>query len=116
MCGNCIERSGGTETAKLCSFIPLSATRHQNRGGGVLLKTVELASGKKLFYPLHIYCYVDIRTSLQMLLRQQEFTVSLDHWSSSDRQNILRDVYNGCMWKEFLYWNSKPFLIVFLQP
>ena len=81
---DCIESN---QIAKLCSFIPLSAARHQNRCGGVLLKTVELASGKKMFYPLHTFCYVDVRTPLQLLLYQEEFVASLDHWRSSGRRD-----------------------------
>lgn len=110
---DCIEGFGSARSrkAKTCSHIPFAAGHHSKRCGGILLKTVELATGKKLFYPLHTYCYVDLHTSLQALLLQPEFTNNSEHWRSRKSfDNNLKDVYDGRVRKRFLNCNGKPFL------
>ena len=72
----------------------------------ILVKTVELAAGKKIL-PLHTYCYVDLHTSLQNLLHQAEFVTISEHWRS---RNTSDGLLNGRVWKNFLKWNGKPFL------
>ena len=107
----CIEGCGNRRKAKTCPHIPFATGLHNRRCGGVLLKTIELATGKKYFYPLHTYCYVDLHTSLQTLLLQPEFTKNSSHWQShNSSSDCLKDVYDGRVWKRFLNWNDKPFL------
>ena len=65
------------------------ASRPNIRCGGILVKTVELATGKKIFYPLHTFCYVDPHTSLQNLLYQAEFVTSSEHWRSRNTSDGL---------------------------
>ena len=65
----CTEGPSTNKRAKLCSHVsPFSRGRHVETCGGSLLKTVELASKRKVFYPLMTYCYVDMHASLQHLL------------------------------------------------
>ena len=96
--------------AKLCPRIdPLDHRKRECKT--ILVKTVELASGKTLFYPLMTYCYIDLKTSLQNLLLDPYFTSHCNHWkalNSSDDQ--LNDVYDGCVWKRFKQFNGLPFL------
>ena len=106
-----IEGVSTNRKAMHCCHIPFAAGRHNRKCGGVLLKTVELATGIRKFYPLHTFCFVDLQTSLQHLLLHPEFTTSSEHWrSSSVSHGVLRDVYDGRIWKSFLKWNNKPFL------
>ena len=68
---DCIEGYGVHKKAKLCSY--LSKFKHKRRRcNGQLMKIVELP-GRKVFYPLMTYCYVDLRTSLQHLLLNEAF-------------------------------------------
>lgn len=55
--------------------------------------------------------YFLLYTSLQNLLYQAEFVKSSEHWRSRNTSDsLLRDVYDGRVWKNFLKWNGKPFL------
>ena len=76
----------------------------------LLLKTVELATNHKIFYPLMTYCYIDLKTSLQHLLLDDSFTTQCRHWKSRNVINNLEDVYDGRVWKRFLNYDAKPFL------
>ena len=63
----CIQRVGRHKRALCCPHVPFSTGRHNRKCDGPLLKTVELATGKKMFYPLHSYCFIDLHTSLQLV-------------------------------------------------
>ena len=110
---DCIEGVGAYKKAKLCSHIPkLSIGSRRIECNAVLLKTVELASNRKIFYPLMTYCYVDLHTSLQQLLLDSSFTINSTHWKSRiSHRDILEDVYDGQVWKNFLNFSGKKFLI-----
>ena len=115
---DCIAGYGRNQKAKLCPRIdPLDHRKRECKA--ILVKTVELASGKTLFYPLMTYCYIDLmtycyidlKTSLQNLLLDPYFTNHFNHWkalNSSDDQ--LNDVYDGRVWKRFKQFNGLPFL------
>ena len=64
-----------------------------------------------MFYPLHTYCFIDLHTSLQHLLLQPDFATSSEHWRSQNvPYSVLKDVYDGRVWKSFLNWNGQSFL------
>ena len=109
---DCIEGYGAHKKAKLCSHIPpLSRGRRRRECNGVLLKTVELATNRKIFYPLMTYCYIDLRTSLEHLLLDADFTLKCAHWKSRiSSDGSLEDVYDGRVWKQFLQYHDRPFL------
>ena len=68
---DCIDGYGINRKAKLCPFSdPLNRRHHQCNA--VLLKTVELATNRRIFYPLMTYCYIDLCTSMQNLLHSSE--------------------------------------------
>jgi len=70
-----------------------------------------MASGRKLFYPLKPYCYIDIQTSLQRMLLKTDFIENCDKWRARTvTEGTLADVYDGKVWKEFLHYSGKPFL------
>lgn len=110
--GDCTEGNGKHKKAKLCMYVPsFTRGRRRQRCNGVLLKTVELASHRKVFYPLMTYCYIDLKTSLQHLLLDVNFASKCKQWKSRNViEDSLTDVYDGRVWKRFLNYNGKPFL------
>ena len=57
------------------------------------------------------YCYIDITTSLQHLLRDPHFASQCSHWKSLSRSDMeLRDVYDCHVWNRFRQFNDSPFL------
>ena len=100
---NCIEGLGIYKKAKLCPYkSPFSGGRHRQRCNGMLLKTVELATKHKIFYPLMTYCYIDLKTSLQQLLLDSEFIENCAHWRVQNTSSgVLKDIYDGRIWKKF---------------
>ena len=110
---DCTEGPSTNKRAKLCSYKPPFSRRINQAEicGGSLLKTVELASKHKAFYPLMTYCYVDIHTSLQHLLLDESFVKNCNHWKSHEIPGSgLLDVYDGRVWKKFIRYEGFPFL------
>ena len=107
---DCIDGHGLHQKTRLCSYIsPLS--RDRRVCNGILLKTVELASNRKIFYPFMTYCYIDLRTSLQTLLLDPDFSKKCVHWKSRPPSGSdLHDVYDGRIWKRFRQYNGSCFL------
>ena len=103
---NCIARPG---ISKLCSFKAF----HRARSCSVpLLKTVELASRKKILYPIKVYCHQSVTASLKKLLSQPHFYQYCEQWRSrSIAPGVLNDIYDGSLWNDFMQHNSEPFLI-----
>jgi hypothetical protein len=76
--------------------------------GSLLLKTVELAAH---FYPFVTYCYLGLDVSLQVLLNRPNFFNTCELWrTSKEKAGLLKDVYDGKIWKEFQCFNGEPFL------
>ena len=78
--------------------------------GTHLLKTVELSSGKKIFYPLKVYCYNSLKKQIQELFLRPNFADNCELWRSRRTPSDLHDVYDGRLWKDFLHFRGKPFL------
>ena len=77
----------------------------------VLLCSVRTPIGKTVLYPNKIFCYFLIKQSLQKLLKNPGFTESCEEWHTCrTSEGVLGDIYDGCIWKEFLMYNWKPFL------
>ena len=78
-----VEGSGRYQKGKLCSFVQFP--NHPQRRmcqpcRNVLVKSVELATGRKLFYPYLVYCYLGIKPSLQRLLNCPSFFEACEQW------------------------------------
>ena len=104
----CIARCGTQVTTKPCSYLGLE----KHVCGTPLLKNVELLSGRKIFTPFLTYCYVDLKTSMEYLLSCSEFVESSMDWRchASLDHGILKSVFDGKMWNDFLCYDSTPFL------
>jgi len=80
-------------------------------GGTLLLKSVELASHRKILYPCMTYCYLGLECSLQSLLLIPGFGLACEQWRSRCRtEGVMEDVYDGNIWKEFQIYGEGPFL------
>ncbi len=107
---DCKERN----SSKRCSFVSFPNHPHlrmRTNCNSLLLKTVELSSGKHLLYPYLTYCYVSIKDSLGKLLVRESFLLDCEAWRSRTlSQNKLSDIYDGDIWREFQSINGTPFL------
>ena len=101
---DCIRRQGVSELCRHQEF-------HKSRKcGASLLKTVELASGKNILYPIKVYCYQSIINSLKQLFIQPRFYELCEQWRSHPTSDMLSDIYDGRLWKDFQHANGHPFL------
>ncbi len=111
---DCVEGAGMSQRSKLCSYQKFPTHRQVRMRaacGCILIKTVELASGRHISYPFLTYCYMSVTTSLQSLLNRPEFFPMCEQWRTrSVEPGVYRDVYDGNIWKEFLYYDDQPFL------
>ena len=74
------------------------------------MKTVELASQKKVLHPFKVYCYQGITPTLIRLFNQTGFYDLCEHWRVRSIDGKLTDVYDGRIWHEFQSVSGKPFL------
>ena len=111
---DCLVNSVGTIGSKRCMYQPFPC--HQQFSmrqpcNVLLLKTVELASGKRIAYPFLTYCYLSITSSLEKFLQQPMFNSLCNEWRTRKvPKDHMCDVYDGQIWKEFerngspLFW------------
>ena len=89
----CIDQN---QTSKTCSHRPFPHhphSRQRRECGTLLLKTVELTSGKKILYPFLVYCYMSIQDSLQELLLRPTFVVECEQWRSRQvKTGVMEDI------------------------
>ena len=108
----CLDAS--SQTVRHCSFIAFPTHPHRTMRqpcDTLLLKTVELATGRNYFYPFLTYCYVGLDQSLQHLLDKPDFYNQCEIWRSRERRDgVLCDVYDGKVWGDFQCFDDKPFL------
>ena len=109
----CIQKSGSRLTSRNCNHIRFPNHPYQSRRAvcnTVLMKTVHLRSGQSILYPLKIYCYNGLKSTLQTLLMRPSFLDSCDLWKSRPVNNFVSDIYDGQVWKNFLNVAGEPFL------
>ena len=104
----CVEQRGVRTKPKLCLNMLFGRSAKQCKG--ILLKTVELASKRTIFYPLMTYCYCKLEDSLQSLLLDTNFSSECELWKSRSTDDCLKDVYDGRVWKRFMDCDGEPFL------
>ena len=111
---DCIVGHEHNQKSKVCQFKAYPNHPHERMRQpcqSALLKSVELASGKRFFYPILIYCYIGIQNSLKHIIQQQNFSELCEEWRNSSRDlNCYKDVYDGNVWKEFMDIDKIPFL------
>ena len=58
-----------------------------------------------------VYTYIDLQTSLQHMLLMPEFSTACETWRKRHvAEDTLADIYDASVWKDFLYYEGKPFL------
>ena len=114
---DCIAISEGQQVSKKCSFVLFPKHPHNKQRaacGCILLKTVILPSGQRIMYPLKVYPYKSLHSSLQQLLLQPNFIDLCQRWQSrSPVVGYKSDVYDGKDGKlrnDFKVVEGKPFL------
>ncbi len=108
-----VQKCGSLTASKECNFVRYPNHPQESRRKPcktVLLKSIELASGRKLLYPHKIFCYKSIKETLQELLLRPGFHEECDHWRCRSSSNKLKDIYDGEVWKKFQSLNGSPFL------
>lgn len=111
---DCVEGPRNARRSKACPFQHFPSHPQQRMRkpcGSVLLKTVELASGKTYLYPRLTYCYLGLEVSLQAFLNRPGFFSACDDWRSRQvSTGTLVDIFDGKIWKDFQFVDHKPFL------
>ena len=74
------------------------------------MKCVELTNKRKTLYPFKVYCYNSLITTLKEFLLKPEFFNECKVWKTLHNSEMLSDVYDGKLWKEFENVNGEPFL------
>ena len=105
----CVEGRGSTKHSRKCSN-----REHKNSSRKceqLLLKTVEFSRGNTMLRPFKVYCYRSLTNSLKYLLQCQTFVSCLESWRMRQEvRSTLSDIYDGQLWKDFMYFESIPFL------
>ena len=98
---------------KKCSFRQYPNHPHQRMRqecGTLILKTVEKAGGKYIYYPFLVYCYLGLEPMLRLLLQQETFSVMSEKWRERAEDDYYHDVYDGKVWKDFCIAEGQNFL------
>ena len=113
----CMIVTGSQTSSKVCSYVafpnhPQISRRKQC--GCLLLKSIERRS-KKCLYPFKVYCYKSLQDSLQILFQRKSFVSDCEIWKKTNQQasapqEIIKDIYNGNIWKEFKIYKGCAFL------
>lgn len=110
---DCFTERFGRTVIKQCPFISQENHRQLFRRtacGELLLKEVILKNGRKRFYPFKVYCYNSIIEKLKQLIARPGFMINCESWRNRNVPNgFLADIFDGKVWKDFMYVEGKPF-------
>lgn len=85
--------------------------QHRKPCGQKLLKVIKTPSQSLLYYPRLLYCYKPIIQSLQELILRPTFISQCELWRNRKvTDGVLRDVYDGQVWRDFQEYDGKAFL------
>ncbi len=75
------------------------------------MKTVRTFAGTAYLYPRQIYCYNSLINALKEKVYPPGFVDKCEAWRSRvPPQDILEDVFDGKIWKDFMHPGGIPFL------
>lgn len=107
---DCFETIGST---KNCMHVPFRHHPHLSRRGpcgSKLIKEVITKKGKK-FYPLKTYCYYPLLKSIPKILERNKMLDQCEQCRTCKiPTNVMADVYDGQVWKDFGTVSGRPFL------
>ena len=107
---DCVSERNGIRHGKLCQ------TENKIRGkmvkcNSALVKQVICRGNVKKFYPIKVFCMNSIVSGIEKILRRKDIRDKWQHWKEWEQEpDMLRDVYDGRVWKKFLSYNGIPFL------
>ena len=112
----CFHVAEGQNVSKRCAFVKFPNHRQHWRRkecGAPLLKEVTLKDGVKRLYPHKVFRYQSLIKTLQTFLNRTGFTEKCELWRKREIRSfaqVLCDVFEGRIWKDFQHYNGKPFL------
>ena len=82
----------------------LSHEPASNRCNSDLIRKVYIRSGHLKLYPLKVFCYSNLKASLQQLLLRSGFAIACESTRNLclETSGKLSDLYQGQMWKDLL--------------
>ena len=107
---DCTRLVGGQIVSNVCTRRPFKKGK---RGpcGAALAKKVILGSGKVCFYPFKLYCFNSVIEQVETLLKRPGIPEMCEQWRERIvDENIISDVYDGKIWKDFLKYKGNDFL------
>lgn len=103
-----------TVTSGRCSYIKFRnhpQRTQRNACNTVLMKTVRTSAGTTTLYPRQMYCYKSVIESLKEMIQRPGFIERCEAWRLREiADDVLADIYDGNVWKEFLNPGGVPFL------
>ncbi|XP_061191615.1 uncharacterized protein LOC133199799 [Saccostrea echinata] len=107
---DCVFERNGVRYGKQCQ------TELKVRGKFVkcntpLVKQVICKGNVRKFYPIKVYYYNSLISGIERVLKRKEIKEVWQHWRDWETETeLLRDVYDGRVWKNFMSFNGVPFL------
>ena len=103
-----------TVCSRQCSFIKFpnhSQARQRAPCNAQLMKRVRTPAGTTSLYPRRMFCYQSLIDSMKLMLQRPGFAERCELWRKrKSAPNVLSDIYDGKIWKEFLDVDGVPFL------
>lgn len=107
---SCLEMVNERQVAKKCTNTYYSRRKKMVCSASMATK-VTLQSGKTCFYPIKYYCARSIIEELEKFLLRKNFASNSELWRNREMGgDLLADVYDGNLWREFQTVNGIPFL------
>lgn len=107
---NCTRHVGDQIVSSLCTYI-YKPFRSKRECGAALVRKVILGSGKVYFYPHKLYCFNSIIDQVEGLLERPGAPEMCKRWRERQLEDdIIVDVYDGSIWKDFLKFKGDNFL------
>jgi len=105
---NCSRHVGDQIVSSLCTYKPF---RSKRECGVALARKVILGSGKVYFYPHKLYCFNSVIDQVEGLLKRPGVPEMCEQWRERQLEDdIIADVYDGSIWKDFLKFKGVNFL------
>ena len=109
-----LKRPNGELDSRRCEFVRYPNHSHQARRkpcGELLMKVVRTEFGRNLLKPKKLYCYRPLQDSIQQFLQRNGFVQKCELWRKRVvESNMLLDVFDGNLWKEYQVINGQPYL------
>lgn len=107
---SCLTMINNRQVAKKCSNTYYLRGKRMTCNATIVTKVI-LQNGKSCFYPIKYYCSNSIIDELEKFLLRKNFASSCELWRNrSIGEDMLADVYDGNLWKEFQSVDGAAFL------